>query len=125
MERLVQVDRAQLGAELQQELQSMLAQVMDAVNSARDGHLIDDSEEAVFHLMKELESRVFQKALQMRIDSTESTFSPSEELARQKQAQQGAERVLTVDAVGKSEPVEDAVLRSRRRQRRPAGQSGR
>jgi hypothetical protein len=62
----------------------MLARVMDAVNSARDGHLIDDSEEPVFDLMKELESRVFQKALQMRIDSTESSFSPSEEPARQK-----------------------------------------
>jgi hypothetical protein len=89
MERLVQVNRDQLATELQQELNSTIAQVMDAVNGARDGHLIDDSEGPVFDLMKDLERRVFQKALQMRIDSTESSFSPSEGLARQKQAQQG------------------------------------
>jgi hypothetical protein len=91
MERLVQVNRDQLAAELQQEVRSMLARVMDAVNSARDGHLIDDSEGPVYELMKELECRVFQRALQIRVDSTESSFSPSKGLARQKQAQQGAE----------------------------------
>ena len=103
----------------------MLAQVMDAVNSARDGHLIDDSEGPVFHLMKELESRVFQKALQMRIDSTESSFSPSEGLARQEQAQQGAKRVFPTDAAGTSQLVADSVLRSGRRQQRSARCSGR
>ena len=125
MERLVQVDRVQLATELQQELQSTLARVMDAVNSARDGHLIDDSEESVFQLMKELESRVFQKALQMRIDSTESSFSPSEGRAGEKQAQQGAERVLAADAIGSSRPVADAVLRPGRRQRGSSRRSGR
>jgi hypothetical protein len=125
MERLVQVNRDQLAAELQKEVQSMLARVMDAVNSARDGHLIDDSEEPVFHLMKELECRVFQKALQMRIDSTESSFSPTEGLAGQKQAQQGAERVLAADANGSGQPVANAILRPGRRQRRATGPSGR
>jgi hypothetical protein len=124
MERLVQVNRDQLATELQQELNSTIAQVMDAVNGARDGHLIDDSEGPVFDLMKDLERRVFQKALQMRIDSTESSFSPSQGLARQNQAQQGTRRVFTVEPIGPGEPSANAVLRSGRGQRRSAGRSG-
>lgn len=124
MERLVQVNREQLAAELQQDLNSTIAKVMDAVNAARDGYLIDDSEERVFHLMKELESRVFQKALQMRIDSTESSFPPSEGLAREKQAQQGTGRVFTTDATGPGESSANAVLRGVRRQRGSAGRAG-
>jgi hypothetical protein len=121
MERLVQVDRGRLASELQQELQSMLARVMDAVNLARDGHLIDDSEQPVFDLMKELECRVFQKALQLRIDSTESSFSPSKGPARQEQAQQGQKRMLPIDANGSGEPVANAISRPGRRQRRSGG----
>ena len=121
MERLVQVNRDQLSAELRQELESMLGQVMDAVNSARDGHLIDDSEGPVFHLMKELQCRVYEKALQMRIDSTESSFSPSKGFVRQEQTQQGAKRMLSVDANRPGQPVADTISRSGRRQRRSRG----
>ena len=59
MERLVQVNRDQLAAELRQEMEQLLAKVMDAVNAAKDGRLIEDSEIPVFHLMKDLECRVF------------------------------------------------------------------
>lgn len=43
MERLVQVNRDQLAAELRRELEQALARVMEAVNSAREGRLIEDS----------------------------------------------------------------------------------
>jgi hypothetical protein len=39
--------------------------------------------------MAELRQKVFEKAVQMRIDSTESSFSPSEGRDRQRQAEQG------------------------------------
>ncbi len=48
MERLVQVNRDQLAADLRQEVERALAKVMDAVNSAKDGRLIEDSEQPVF-----------------------------------------------------------------------------
>ena len=78
MERLVQVDRVQMGEALRQEAEQMLRQVMDAVNAARDGRLIEDSEGPVLEIMQEFQRRLYEKALQMRIDSTESSFSPSE-----------------------------------------------
>ena len=115
MERLVQVNRDQLAAGLHQELEQMLAKVMDAVNAAKDGRLIEDGESPVFHLMKGLETRVFQRALQLRVDSTESAFSPSEGRVGQGQAQQGTRRLLAADATGPVEPVADAVLRQGRR----------
>ncbi len=68
MERLVQVNRDQLASELHQVLEQTLAKVMDAVNSAKDGRLIEDGEQPVFDLMKQLECCVFQKALQLRVD---------------------------------------------------------
>jgi hypothetical protein len=123
MERLVQVNRDQLAAELQQELQNTLAKVMDAVNAAKDGRLIDDSELPVFHLMKELECRVYQKALQLRVGSTESTFSPSEGLGGKPQGQQGTGRMLPADDAGTGGPVADTVLRQGRRKRRAGRQA--
>ncbi len=125
MERLVQVNRDQLASELRAEMERTLAKVMDAVNAAKDGRLIEDSELPVFQLMKELESRVFQKALQLRVDSTESTFSPSEGPGGEVQAEQGQVGVLTADHAGPGERAADAVLRSGRRQRRAGGQAGR
>jgi hypothetical protein len=78
MERLVQADRTRLVEALRQEAEQVLGQVMDAVNAARDGRLIEDSEGPVLEIMQEFQRRLYQKALQMRIDSTESSFSPSE-----------------------------------------------
>ena len=124
MERLVQVNRDQLAAELRQELEQTLGKVMDAVNAARDGRLIEESESPVFHLMKELECRVFQKALQLRVDSTESAFSPSEGSVGQDQGEQGARRMLATDATGPGEPVADAVLRPGRGKPRADRQAG-
>ena len=76
MDRLVQVDRKQLASEMSQELEGMLAQVMDAVNAAKDGRLIADSERPVLEIMRDFQKRVFEKALQLRVDSTESAFFP-------------------------------------------------
>jgi hypothetical protein len=125
MERLVQVDREQLAAELKQEIEQAMAKVMDAVNAARDGRLIDDSELPVFHLMKELECRVFQKALQLRVDSTESTFSPSERLAGKTQPKQGAGRMFPADDAGAGGPAANTVLQPGQRKQRAGGQTDR
>jgi len=77
MDRLIQVDRERLTSEMHQELEGMLGQVMDAVNAAKDGRLIEDSERPMLELMRNFQKRFFEKALQLRVDSTESAFSPS------------------------------------------------
>lgn len=125
MERLVQVDREQLAAQLRQEMEQTLARVMDAVNAAPDGRLIEASEGPVYDLMKDLERRVFEKALQMRVDSTESAFSPSGGRVGQTQTQQGPGRVVASDAAGAGGPEPHAVRRPAGRKRRAGGPSDR
>jgi hypothetical protein len=124
MDRLIQVDREQLASEMAKELEAVLGQVMDAVNAAQDGRLIQDSERPVLELMRDFQKRVFEKALQLRVDSTESAFSPSPGPSWPSQAQQGACPSLAADPVGSGMPAANAVLRRRGRQRRahrPAG----
>ncbi len=89
MERLLQVDREAFVKAMRVEADEIFAQVMDAVNAAADGKVIDGSEVEVRDLMARLRERVFERALQMRIDSSESAFSPSAGCDRQEQAEQG------------------------------------
>lgn len=124
MDRLIQVERERLAEELRADLTAVMGQVMDAVNAARDGRLIQDSERPVLELMREFQQRVYQKALQLRIDSTESSFSPSEGCQRQVQAQQGPVGKLTSDAAGMADPVAHAVLRPGRRKQRAGRLAG-
>jgi hypothetical protein len=128
MDRLIQVERARLASEMQKEVQGMLAQVMDAVNAAQDGRLIEDSERAVLELMRDFQKRVFEKALQLRVDSTESAFSPSPGPGGQAPAQQRPLRSLASDAAGACKPAAQTLLRRGRRKSGaggPAGGSGR
>jgi hypothetical protein len=77
MDRLLRMDKDQFVAEMQLEVRRLLGEVADAVNNAPDGNVINGSEMAVRDAMVELQRRAFEKAVQMRIDSTESSFSPS------------------------------------------------
>ncbi|MGQ9925171.1 MAG: hypothetical protein ACUVSM_14755 [Armatimonadota bacterium] len=90
MDRLLTMDAERFVAEMEAEVRRTLRQVADAVNNAPTGNVISGSEVAVRDAMAQLRRRVFEKAVQMRIDSTESSFSPSEGRGRQAQAEQGA-----------------------------------
>jgi hypothetical protein len=61
------------------ELEGLLGEVMEAVNDAPGGRVIADSEEQVRQLMHEFRRRAYEQAVQMRADSAESAFPPSEE----------------------------------------------
>ena len=87
MDRLLTMDKEQYIAEMQAEVRRVLGQVADAVNDAPTGNVINGSEIAVRDAMAELRERAFEKALQMRIDSTELSFPPSEGRDGQKQAE--------------------------------------
>ncbi len=89
MDRLLTMDREQFISQMQADFRRALEQVADAVNSASDGNVINGSEMAVRDAMVELQRRAFEKAVQMRIDSTESSFSPSEGRIGQDQGEQG------------------------------------
>ena len=74
MDRLLTMDAERFVVEMEAEVRRTLRQVADAVNNAPTGNVI--SEVAVRDAMAELRRRVFEKAVQMRIDSTESSFFP-------------------------------------------------
>jgi hypothetical protein len=89
MDRLLTVDKDQFVAQMLEEARRAFGEVADAVNNAPDGNVINGSEMQVRDAMVELQRRVFEKAVQMRIDSTESNFSPSGGQSGPCQAEQG------------------------------------
>jgi len=89
MDRLITLDRERFIAEMQADVKRILGQVADVVNNAPTGNVINASEMPVLEAMTALRRLAFEKAVQMRIDSTESSFSPSEGRGGPEQAKQG------------------------------------
>jgi hypothetical protein len=117
MERLLTMDKEQFVAEMQSEVRRLLGQVADAVNGAPDGNVISGSEMAVRDAMVELQRRAFEKAVQMRIDSTESAFFPSKGQGGQVQAEQGAAAADGVEHQRADRVSPHSLARTRRRKR--------
>jgi hypothetical protein len=91
---------------MKQEAEEFLKEVMQAVNQASDGDWIADSEERVRNLTAEFRKRVYERALQERIDAAEAAFSPSGDnrdrsglsaAGAEAESQQGAAEDLAVD----------------------------
>jgi hypothetical protein len=62
---------------MKQEMEQYLQGVMEAVNNAPDGAWITGSEERVRDLSAAMRRRVFEKAVQQRVDAAEAAFPPS------------------------------------------------
>jgi hypothetical protein len=62
---------------MKQEFEEFAKQVMEAVNNAADGQWIAGSEERVRDLSAEIRRRVFEAAVQQRVDAAEAAFPPS------------------------------------------------
>lgn len=84
------IDTKQLQEALQQEFDACIKEVTEAVNTARPGVIINDSEEPVRIATAKLRQKIFQKALQMKTDAAEkAAFSPSaQKRRREKKASQ-------------------------------------
>jgi hypothetical protein len=92
MDRLLTMDAEAFATRMQGEFQRIMKQVAEAVNAAPTGNVISGSEMQVRDLMAEFRRKAFETAVQMRIDSTESSFSPSGRRGGQAEGQQGAMR---------------------------------
>ena len=116
MDRLLVMDSEQFMARMQAEVRRALEQVATAVNGAADGNVISGSEMQVRDAMVQLQRKAFETAVQMRIDSTESSFSPSEGREGPEQAEQRAEQSQHAEhqRADRSEPA--PLVRPRRRQ---------
>ncbi len=73
------VSREEYAKQMKAEMEGYLASVIDAVNEAPHGAWIAGSEEQVRDLSADFRRRVFEKAVQMRVDAAEAAFPPSEE----------------------------------------------
>lgn len=117
MERLLQMDKEQFIADMQAEVRRILGQVADAVNNAPDGNVISGSEGAVRDAMVELQRQAFQKAVQRRIDSTESSFSPSQGRHGQGQTEQGPVAAQHLEPQRPDRDASHPLVQPRRRKR--------
>jgi hypothetical protein len=62
---------------LKDDIDAYAREVMEALNAAPDGAWVEGSEEQVRDLSAEFRRRVFERAVQMRIDAAEAAFPPS------------------------------------------------
>jgi hypothetical protein len=62
---------------MKDETEQYVKDVMEAVNKAPDGAWIAGSEERVRDLSAEMRRKVFERALQQRVDAAEAAFPPS------------------------------------------------
>ena len=71
------VSPQQFADSMKQELEQYLKDVMEAVNQTPDGEWISGSEERVRDLSAEMRRRVYEHAVQQRVDAAEAAFPPS------------------------------------------------
>ena len=83
MDELPKISAEALKGFLRGRVDEIAEKVIDAVNVAKPGRLIADSEEQVRDIMGELRRAVFETAVQQKVDAAEAAFSPSEAPADQ------------------------------------------
>jgi aspartyl/asparaginyl-tRNA synthetase len=73
----------ELQATLDQEIKAMFQEVAAAMNQARAGSIIADSEEPVRDANAKFKQHVYQKALDL-LQQKQGAFSPSDDVAKQR-----------------------------------------
>ena len=74
---LPKVDRAALRAQLLAEFERTVEEVVDAVDKAPAGRIIRDSEEPARVALDRFRCKVYEAALQAKVEAAEAAFSPS------------------------------------------------
>ena len=77
METSPRVSPQEFAESMKQEFEEFAEKVMEAVNDAPDGQWIAGSEEQVRDLSAEMRRRIFERAVQKRVDAAEAAFPPS------------------------------------------------
>jgi hypothetical protein len=71
------LDDEKLKELLKKDFEDCIAEVIEAIDTAKAGSIIDDSEEPVRIATGKLRQKIFEKALQMKVDAAQAAFSPS------------------------------------------------
>jgi hypothetical protein len=84
----VRIEPAELEQAMQEEFKQLARETADALNKARDGAIIADSECVVRDAMARFRQKVYEKAVQLKADkAAKAAFSPSAQ--RQGRAAEG------------------------------------
>ncbi len=86
--KVADIDGKQLAKSLREDVERCIDAVVRAVNGARVGAIIDDSEEPVRQATAQLRQKIFERAIQMKADAAEAAFSPSASRGRRRPAKQ-------------------------------------
>jgi len=74
----VRIEAAEIKAAMVEDFERLAQETADALNKARDGAIIADSEWIVREAMARFRQKVFEKAVQMKADkAAKAAFSPS------------------------------------------------
>jgi hypothetical protein len=74
--KLPEIKAERLRELLQKDFEDCITEVVEAIDTAKAGSIIDDSEEPVRIAIAKLRQKIFQKALQMKMDAAQAAFSP-------------------------------------------------
>jgi UDP:flavonoid glycosyltransferase YjiC (YdhE family) len=77
MEALPKLDREELRKQMLSEFERTLTEVADAVDRAKAGRLIRDSEEPARVALDRFRQVMYETAMQAKVDAAEAAFSPS------------------------------------------------
>jgi hypothetical protein len=77
MGQLPRVPPQEFVESMREEVDEFLKEIMDAVNDAPDGEWISGSEEQVRDISGAMRQRIFERAVQKRVDAAEAAFPPS------------------------------------------------
>ena len=76
---LPEINDRKLKELLKEDFEDCIAEVVEAIDTAKAGSIIDDSEEPVRIATGKLRQKIFEKALQMKLDAAQAAFSPSDQ----------------------------------------------
>ncbi len=121
MERLSKINADELRRRMREAFEQTMDDVAQSINDARDGHLINDSEERCRDVLGEFRRLAYETAAQMRVEATEAdpAFSPVDRvkhgvasrsiLSCSGRIQLRRRRLRNADGVGTSAPVDDLI----------------
>ena len=73
----VRVEPGELKQAMAEDIEKLVAETAEALNKARDGAIIADSEKIVHDAMARFRQKVYEKAVQMKADkAAKAAFSP-------------------------------------------------
>jgi hypothetical protein len=90
MERLSKVSKEAYVEQMREATETMLHGVIGAVNRARDGAWINESEMQVRDLLADYRRKAYETAIEMRTDASEAAFSPGRQKDGTTAAQEGS-----------------------------------